>query len=145
MTSLIWDFFSNSDFPSRINGGFLRTALFVERLLLHTFFRVTTATQQLLSQSSYFFRTAAFLRSSFFQKQSLFRSYYFRIASSFFLVSFAVTYCHLLSLAVIRCTTHCQFCYSLLLVVPLVVTRCATRLAFYKKSIQSIKFAKRIS
>ena len=113
MTSLIWDFFSNSDFPSRINGGFLRTALFVERLLLHTFFRVTTATQQLLSQSSYFFRTAAFLRSSFFQKQSLFRSYYFRIASSFF-------WCHSPSLIVICC-------HSLSFVVPLIVsfvTRC---------------------
>ena len=30
------------------------------------FFRVTISTQQLLSRSSYFFRTAAFLRSSFF-------------------------------------------------------------------------------
>ena len=31
------------------------------------FFRVTTSTQQSLSRSCYFFRTAAFLRSSFFR------------------------------------------------------------------------------
>ena len=66
----------------------------------------------------------------------------------------AVTRCHLLSFVVtrdIRCTTHCPFCHSLLFVVTLcttcchsmllVVTRCITSLSFYKRSIQSIKFA----
>ena len=47
------------------------------------FFRVTTSMQQLLSRSSYFFRTAAFLRSSFFRtvtfSQLLFQnSFFFR-------------------------------------------------------------------
>ena len=45
------------------------------------FFRVTTSTQQLLSRSSYFFRTAAFLRSSFFRtvtfSQLLFQNSFF--------------------------------------------------------------------
>ena len=62
-----------------------------------------------------------------------------------------VTYCHLLSLTVIRCHSltfvvpliviFVTRCYSLSLVVPLVVTRCITSLSFYKRLIQSIKFA----
>ena len=67
------------------------------------------------------------------------------------LLSFVVTRCHSLSLADIRCTTHCHFCHSLLFVVTrcttcchsllLVVTRCITSLSFYKRLIQSKKFA----
>ena len=62
-----------------------------------------------------------------------------------------VTYCHLLSLTIIRCHSltvvvpliviFVTRCYSLSLVVPLVVTRCITSLSFYKRLIQSIKFA----
>ena len=40
------------------------------------------------------------------------------------------TRCHSLSFVVTRCTTRC---HSLPLVVPLVVTRCITRLSFYKR------------
>ena len=107
--------------------------------------RVITLRQQLLSQSSYFFRTAAFLRNSFFQKQSLFGCHYCRIASSFscchslslivcHLLSLTVICCHSLSLAVICCNTHCQFCHSLSLAV--------TSLSFCKRSIHSIKFGR---
>ena len=66
-------------------------------------------------------------------------------------LSFVVTRCHSLSLADICCTTHCHFCHSLLFVVTrcttrchsllLVVTGCITSLPFYKRLIQSIKFA----
>ena len=57
-------FFSNSDFPSRINSDFFKdSSVFGEATSSHLF-RVTTSTQQILSRSSYFFRTAAFLRSS---------------------------------------------------------------------------------
>ena len=60
------------------------------------------------------------------------------------LLSLTVIRCHSLSLADIRCTTHCNFCHSLLFVVTFVslfVTRCITSLSFYKRLIQSIKFA----
>ena len=66
------------------------------------------------------------------------------------LFSFVVTRCHSLSLADIRCTTHCDFCHSLLFVVTrcttcchsflLLVIRCITGLTFYRRFIQS-KFA----
>ena len=56
-------------------------------------------------------------------------------------LSFAVTLCHWLSLVVICCqllsfvVIRCLSLYHLLsLVVPLVVTRCITRLSFYKLS-----------
>ena len=58
---------------------------------------------------------------------------------SFFvsLLSLAVTHCHLLLLTVTRCITRCHLlplvvirCYSL----SFVVTRCTTRLSFYKWS-----------
>ena len=60
-------------------------------------------------------------------------------------LSFVVTHCCLLSLVVIRChsiyhsvsfvTTSCTIRYhSLSLVLPLIVTRCTTRLSFYKRS-----------
>ena len=35
ITALIWDFFSNGDFPSRMYVDFFRTALFLKKLL-HT-------------------------------------------------------------------------------------------------------------
>ena len=67
------------------------------------------------------------------------------------LFSFVVTRCHSLSLADIRCTTHCDFCHSLLFVVTrcttcchsflLLVIRCIAGLTFYRRFIQSIKFA----
>ena len=67
------------------------------------------------------------------------------------LFSFVGTRCHSLSLADIRCTTHCDFCHSLLFVVTrcttcchsflLLVIRCITGLTFYRRFIQSIKFA----
>ena len=67
------------------------------------------------------------------------------------LLSFVVIRCHSLSQVDIRCTTHCHFCHSLLFVVThctslchsllLVITWCITSLSFYKRLIQSIKFA----
>ena len=79
ITSLIWDFFSNSDFPSRVCCDFFRTALLLEKLLLHTF------SEWLLRRNSYIFGAAIFseqLLISPFLEQSLFRSsYFFRIAS----------------------------------------------------------------
>ena len=86
-------FFFNNDFPSRITCNLFRRALFLKKLLHHTFqsnyFDDTTA----ISQSSYFFRTAAFLRNFFFGTviflQSLFQnSFFFRaklLQSSLFL------------------------------------------------------------
>ena len=67
------------------------------------------------------------------------------------LLSLAAIPCHSLSLADIRCTTYYHFCHSFLFVVTrcttrchsllLVVTGCITSLPFYKRLIQSIKFA----
>ena len=59
-------FFSNGDLPTGIFSDFFSTALFSEMLLLHA--SLTTSTQQLLFQSIYFFRAAAFLRSSGFDR-----------------------------------------------------------------------------
>ena len=60
------------------------------------------------------------------------------------LPSLAVTHCHLLSLVVTRCHSCITCCHSLSLIVilchslyhslSLVVTRCITRLSFYKRS-----------
>ena len=66
ITSLIWDFFSNGNFHSGIFSHFFRTALFSEKLLLHT--SLTTSTQQLLFRSIYFFRAAAFFKELRFRK-----------------------------------------------------------------------------
>ena len=104
-------FFSNSHFPSRINRDFFRAALVLERPLLHTFQSnyfdaIVSFSEQLFLQNSCFFKEILF------QKQSYFRSYYFRIVSSFILLSLIVARCQSLSLAVIRCTTHCHFCQS---------------------------------
>ena len=57
-------FFSNSDFPSRINSDFFQDSSGFGEATSSHLFRVTTSTQQILSRSSYFFRTAAFLRRS---------------------------------------------------------------------------------
>ena len=81
-------FFSNGNFPSRICSDFFRTALFLEKLLLHSkqltraatllFFRVTASTQ-LHFWSSYFIRAATcqnshFFTAVFFPKYQLFQS-----------------------------------------------------------------------
>ena len=58
-------FFLSSDFPCRKCCHFFRTISFWEKLLPHTYFRVTTSTQQLHFRGSYFLRTAAFF--SFFR------------------------------------------------------------------------------
>ena len=77
ITSLIWDFFKQP-FPfSHKQRLFQDSFVFGEATSSH-FFRVTNLTQQLLSRSSYLFRTAAFLRSSSFRtvafSQLLFQS-----------------------------------------------------------------------
>ena len=94
-------------------------------------------------------------------QSSILRCVLYRFHQFYHLLSLAVTYynllslsvirCHSLLLADIRCTTHCHFCHSLLFVVTRcttrfhsllpVVTRCITSLSFYKRLIQSIKFA----
>ena len=85
--SLIWHFFSNSDFLSRICCDLFTTSfVFAEATSSH-FFSVTTSTQQLLLRSSYFFRTTAFLRSSFFRtvtfsQQLFFQNSYFQSKTS---------------------------------------------------------------
>ena len=56
-------------------------------------------------------------------------------------LSFVVTRCHSLTFVVPLIVIFVTRCYSLSLVVPLVVTRCITSLSFYKRLIQSIKFA----
>ena len=58
-----------------------------------------------------------------------------------YVLSFAVTRCHSLTFVVPLIVIFVTRCYSLSLVVPLVVTRCITSLSFYKRLIQSIKFA----
>ena len=73
ITSLIWDFylflsFSNGDFPFGIFSNFFRTALFPEKLLLHT--SLTTLTKQLLFRSIYFFRATAFIKEFRFRKSN---------------------------------------------------------------------------
>ena len=76
-------FFSNSDFPSRINSDFLRTALFLEKLLIYTFqsnyFDATvTFSEQLFLQTSCFFKELLFQNSHFvavvISEQLLFQS-----------------------------------------------------------------------
>ena len=59
-------FFFNGDFLSGIFSDFFRTALFLEKLLLHI--SLTNSTQLLLSQSIYFFRASAFFRELRFRK-----------------------------------------------------------------------------
>ena len=66
ITSLIWDFFSNGDFPSGIFSDFFRTVLFLEKLLFHI--STTTSTHQLLFRRIYFFRPAAFFKEHRFRK-----------------------------------------------------------------------------
>ena len=66
ITSLIQIFFFRGDFRSRIFSDFFRTALILEKLLLHA------SSEQLLRRNSYFFGAAVsseklrFLRSSVF-------------------------------------------------------------------------------
>ena len=67
ITSLIWDFFFQIAISfSHMLRLFRDSFIFGEATSSH-FFRVTASTQQLLSRSSYFFRTAAFLRIFFFR------------------------------------------------------------------------------
>ena len=82
------------DVATFLCSDFLRTALFLEKLLLPPFLRVITSTQQLLFRSGCFFRAASFFKiatssqQSFFQDRYFFRakllrsSHFFRIGSS---------------------------------------------------------------
>ena len=67
-------FFSNGDSPTGIFSGFYRTALFSQKLFLHT--SLTTSTQKLLFRlySSCFFKEAPFSKESFPCS-----SYFFRV------------------------------------------------------------------
>ena len=85
ITSLIcFLFFFKWRIPfSHVLRLFRDSFIFGEATYSH-FFRVTTLTQQLISRSSYFFRTAPFLRSFFrtvISLQQLFfrNSYFFRV------------------------------------------------------------------
>ena len=51
--------------------------LFLEKLLIRFFSRVTTSTQQLLSRSSYFFRAPAFFEELLFHKVASFEAVIF--------------------------------------------------------------------
>ena len=92
-------FFSNGDFSFRICSDFFRTALFLEKLLLHilqsNFFDTTVIfSKKLFLQSCYFFCQASFFRTltslqqSFFQNSYLFttklqlNSHFLKIGSS---------------------------------------------------------------
>ena len=56
--------------------------LFLEKLLIHFFSRVTTSTQQLLSRSSYFFRAPAIFEELLFHKVASFEAViFFKIAT----------------------------------------------------------------
>ena len=91
-------FFSNSDFLLAYVATFSDSFIFGEATSSHDF-RVTTSTLKLLWRSTYFFRAAAFLRSSifrtvtlsqhlffqnnfFFREKLLWSSHIFRIGSS---------------------------------------------------------------
>ena len=80
-------FFFKQRFPfSHMLRPFQDSFVFGEATSSH-FFSVTTSTQQLLLRSSYFFRTTAFLRSSFFRtvtfsQQLFFQNSYFQSKTS---------------------------------------------------------------
>ena len=115
--------------------------------------------EQIIFDSSYLLRPTTFFRRPFLRIRFLWEVYLFNhcncshpsipwssVSVSVFYGSHpffevyrvVTTCCHLLSLIVICCCHSPSFiftrCHSLSLVVPLVVTRCTTRLSFYKRS-----------
>ena len=66
LVNLDFILFLNGDFPSGIFSNFFRTTLFSEKLPLHT--SLTTLAQQLLFQTIYFLRAAAFFEELRFRK-----------------------------------------------------------------------------
>ena len=74
ITSVIWDFFSNGDLPSRMCCDFFNTTLFLEKLLLHTL------SERLLRHISYIFGAAIFSEQLLF---SPFQNSYFFAAVIF--------------------------------------------------------------